>query len=351
MSTQGKCFVSVVVPVYNVEKFLPQCLDSLLAQTLADMEILLVDDGSTDSSGAICDDYAALHRQMRVIHKENGGLMSAWKAGFLQTSGEYVGFVDSDDWVEPEMFRTLYEKAAETGADMVACGLVREYGERSTLEEIHPQTGFYHLERIQNEIFPKLINFGPMMERYISPNRVTKLIRRSLLMNNLELCDEKISVGEDLVATFSCVLDAQSIFVLQNFHPYHYRIHNASIMGSYNPRFFEQAVLLNRQLRKIAAEKNVFDFSVQLNSDFVGLIFLGIEHNLMGAPEKGGEIRKTMKTVFSDRYFQQAIKKQIVTKSSSKCRIYEIFLRLHWYTGLYLFIRYVVCVKRKHLGY
>lgn len=343
--------ISVVVPVYNVEKFLPQCLDSLLAQTLADMEILLVDDGSTDSSGAICDDYAALHRQMHVIHKKNGGLMSAWKAGFLQAAGEYVGFVDSDDWVEPDMFRTLYEKAAETGADMVVCGFVREYGEHSTLEEIHPETGFYNPERIRNEIFPKLINFGPMMERYVSPNRVTKLIRRPVLRNNLELCDEEISVGEDLVTTFSCVLDARSIVVLRDFHPYHYRIHGASIMGSYNPKFFEQAVLLNRQLRKIAAEKNVFDFSVQLNSDFVGLIFSGMEHNLMGAPEKGGEVRKTMKTVFLNSYFQEAFKRQIVTKSSSKCKIYELFLRLHWYTGLYLFIRYIVCVKRKYLGY
>lgn len=343
--------ISVVVPVYNVEKFLPQCLDSLLAQTLTNMEILLVDDGSTDSSGTICDDYAALHWQMHVIHKKNGGLMSAWKAGFLQAAGEYVGFVDSDDWVEPDMFRTLYEKAAETGADMVVCGFVREYGEHSTLEEIHPETGFYNPERIRNEIFPKLINFGPMMERYVSPNRVTKLIRRPVLRNNLELCDEEISVGEDLVTTFSCVLDARSIVVLRDFHPYHYRIHGASIMGSYNPKFFEQAVLLNRQLRKIAAEKNVFDFSVQLNSDFVGLIFLGIEHNLMGAPEKGGEVRKTMKTVFLNSYFQEAFKRQIVTKSSSKCKIYELFLRLHWYTGLYLFIRYIVCVKRKYLGY
>lgn len=342
---------SVIVPVYNVEQFLPQCLDSLLAQTLSEIEIILVDDGSTDSSGAICDDYAARDRRIRVLHKKNGGLMSAWKAGALQAGGEYLGFVDSDDWVEPDMFSTLREKADETNADIVVCGYLREYGESSSPEKIYPRTGYYSREKIREEFLPRLINFGPMLERYISPNRVTKLIRRRLLLQNLSFCDDNISLGEDFVTTFPCILDAQGMFVMQDYRPYHYRIHGASIMGSYNPGIFEAALLLNRQLAKIAAEKNVFDFSAQLAGDFVSLVFYGLERNISAAPEKGKEIRRAMKAAFRDPYFKTAMSRQAVTKSSSKCRIYGWLIRLHAYFALYLFIRFAVLNKRKLFGY
>lgn len=343
--------ISVIVPVYNVEQYLPQCLDSLLAQTLTGLEIILVDDGSTDSSGKICDAYSEGRPHISVIHKKNGGLMSAWKTGVLQAKGEYVGFVDSDDWVESDMFAAMGEKAAETGADMVLCGLIREEETGSKPEKIYPAAGCYDRQKLRDEIFPKLINFGPMMERYISPNRVTKLFRRSLLLENLNYCDDRISLGEDLVTTFSCILDAQSFFVMDGYYPYHYRIHGSSIMGAYHPDFFEQAVLLNRQLHKIAETKQRFDFSVQLNSDFVGLVFSGMEHNLMSAPKKGREIRKSMKKVFSGDCFRQAVANQIVTQSNTKCKIYGLFLRLHWYTGFYWFVRDVVCKKRKYFGY
>lgn len=351
MSTGVENTVSIIVPVYNVEQFLPQCIDSLLVQTLTNLEILLVDDGSTDSSGAICEEYASGHPQVKVIHKKNGGLMSAWKAGAAAASGGYLGFVDSDDWVEPEMFLTLYEKAEETNADLVLCGFIREYDGYSTLEEIHPETGYYGRDRIRSELLPKLINFGPMLERYVSPNRVTKLIRKSLLMNNLSFCDERISLGEDFVATFPCILDAKCLFVMQEYHPYHYRIRGTSIMGSYNPKLFEHSVLLNQQLKEIAEAKGNFDFSVQLASDFVSLVFYGIERNISAAPEKGKEICRDIKSAFQSRYFQESMARQIITENSSKCKAYEWFIRLHWYTGLYLFIRYVVFAKRKFLGY
>lgn len=114
--------VSVVVPIYNVEAFLPQCIDSLLAQTHPNMEIILVDDGSPDGSGAICDDYASRHSHIRVIHKENGGLSSARNAGIAAAQGEYIGFVDSDDFVESAMFRALLEAAVTHSAQITACG-------------------------------------------------------------------------------------------------------------------------------------------------------------------------------------------------------------------------------------
>lgn len=102
--------LSIIVPVYNVEKYLKTCINSLLEQKLDAYEIILVDDGSTDSSGGICDEYAKKHEKIQVIHKKNGGLSSARNTGIENAVGKYIGFVDSDDYIMPEMYKNLIEK-------------------------------------------------------------------------------------------------------------------------------------------------------------------------------------------------------------------------------------------------
>lgn len=114
--------ISVIVPVYNVEKLLPKCLDSILAQTHENLEIILVDDGTKDRGGLICDEYAARDSRIKVIHKENGGLSSARNAGLDIARGEYIGFVDSDDWIEPQMYETMLALAEKHGVKLVCAG-------------------------------------------------------------------------------------------------------------------------------------------------------------------------------------------------------------------------------------
>lgn len=113
--------ISVIVPVYNVEKYIHRCIDSLLAQTFTDFEIILVDDGSYDNSGKICDEYAVIDRRIKVLHKENGGVASARQTGTDAVKGEYVIHADPDDWVSSEMLKELYTKAKETDADVIIC--------------------------------------------------------------------------------------------------------------------------------------------------------------------------------------------------------------------------------------
>ena len=110
--------ISIIVPVYNVEKFLIQCVESICNQTHKDIEIILVDDGSTDSSSQICDELAQKDRRVIVIHKENGGSTSARNAGLKVSKGEYVGFVDSDDWIEPNMYERLLNLCVSEHADV-----------------------------------------------------------------------------------------------------------------------------------------------------------------------------------------------------------------------------------------
>lgn len=115
--------LSIIVPVYKVEKYLPKCIDSILAQTFRDFELILIDDGSPDRCGAICDEYAAKDSRIKVIHQQNAGVSAARNAGLDIATGTYLGFVDSDDWIEPEMYETMITTAKEKQVDVVVCGL------------------------------------------------------------------------------------------------------------------------------------------------------------------------------------------------------------------------------------
>ena len=119
--------ISIIVPVYKAEPYLHRCVDSLLAQTFTDFEVLLIDDGSPDRSGEICDDYARKDARVRVFHQENGGVSVARQRGLDEALGEYTIHADPDDWVEPDMLEALYRKAKEDDADMVICDFVNEY--------------------------------------------------------------------------------------------------------------------------------------------------------------------------------------------------------------------------------
>lgn len=121
--------ISVIVPVYNVEPYIRQCLDSIISQTYQNLEIILIDDGSPDNCGTICDEYARSDKRIKVLHKENGGLSSARNVGLKVAHGEYLGFVDSDDWIARDMFEYLLRNILLHSADIAACGRI----------EVHPQ--------------------------------------------------------------------------------------------------------------------------------------------------------------------------------------------------------------------
>lgn len=133
--------VSVIVPIYNVERYLRQCIDSLLSQTLEDMEIILVDDGSSDCSGAIADGYADAYDNVICVHQANFGLGPARNTGIMHANGDYIGFVDSDDWTEPQMFERLYQEACRSNADIVVSGHCDVTNGVKTVCKSHPLAG------------------------------------------------------------------------------------------------------------------------------------------------------------------------------------------------------------------
>jgi glycosyltransferase involved in cell wall biosynthesis len=132
--------VSIIVPVYKVEAYLQKCVDSILAQTFTDFELILVDDGSPDQSGEICDEYEKMDGRVTVIHKKNGGQGSARNIGLDRSRGEYIGFVDSDDWIEPDMFELLYDSCIQNKCDIAICSYQIHYKHKTIINGPHQQT-------------------------------------------------------------------------------------------------------------------------------------------------------------------------------------------------------------------
>lgn len=126
-----KDLISIIIPVYNVEKYLDRCMQSVLCQTYRNLQIILVDDGSADSSSKMCDAYAAQDSRIQVIHKQNGGLSDARNAGLRFAEGAYIGYVDSDDWIEPDMYERMYTACVENGAQIAVCRYFNEYKDRT----------------------------------------------------------------------------------------------------------------------------------------------------------------------------------------------------------------------------
>jgi len=157
--------LSIIIPVYKVEPYLRKCLDSVVNQTCRDLEIILVDDGSPDNCGAICDEYAARDDRIKVIHQENKGLSAARNAGLKIAAGKYLGFVDSDDWIEAEMFEVLLRALQETGADISVCGRYEEYKDHKvaycwpeirTLDREEALEELLRNDKLQNLVWDKL---------------------------------------------------------------------------------------------------------------------------------------------------------------------------------------------------
>lgn len=131
----NKPFISIIVPFYNVEKYARKCIESLMEQTFRNIEIILVDDGSPDNCGTIIDEYAAKDTRIKAIHKQNGGLSSARNAGLDIATADIIGFVDSDDWVEPEMYERMVAAMEKTGSDIVVCNTAYDYMNKTTYNE------------------------------------------------------------------------------------------------------------------------------------------------------------------------------------------------------------------------
>ena len=214
--------ISIIVPVYNTAKYLERCVDSIVAQTYTDWELLLIDDGSTDNSGTICDSYAASDPRIQAFHKPNGGLTSARNHGLERATGEWITPIDSDDWVEPEMLAKMLAKAEESDADVVICDLRFVW---------HEQSSVY-----------TSIDWGDdkteSLNRYIASGWTclcSSIAKRSLYTDHNLHSPREITYCEDFhLMVRLCHFAKRVVHIAEPF--YNYRQQQASIMHNLNPK-------------------------------------------------------------------------------------------------------------------
>ena len=209
--------ISVIVPVYGTEMYLSACVDSILNQTVRDLELLLIDDGSPDHSGEICDEYARKDGRVRVFHTENHGVSAARNLGIREARGEYIGFVDSDDWIEPDMYEVLLKNIEAAGADISVCGTWYEYGFLSEAARDRVDSVFIGTEAI-----------SALLRNHLKNLVWNKLYRRTL-WNNIAFPEGHIY--EDVATVYKLVLMSEKV-VSTSGCLYHYRQVQNSISTS-----------------------------------------------------------------------------------------------------------------------
>lgn len=262
--------VSIIIPIYNVEKYLRRCVDSVLNQKLKDIEIILVDDGSTDSCSLICDQYKEKDKRINVIHKKNGGLASARNAGIKMALGEYIFFLDSDDWIESQTTEELVEIAEKYKVDFVRFrpmyagwpghldGSLCDFGTECGMKE-----GIYQKEDIIRTIYHRLFA-TPQLTLGVIVSAWRSLYCREFLRKSKILFDEQIRYSEDTLFSAKVVMAAESFYYLDGPRYYHYFYNCTSITKSYKKDCWENNKKLIKSFEKEFSNRKEYDFSVQL---------------------------------------------------------------------------------------
>ena len=237
-------FLSIIIPAYNVEQYLEQCVDSVLKQDFKDFEVLLVDDGSTDSTGQLCDNYVAKDERVRVIHKRNGGLVSARKAGIKEAKGRYIGYVDGDDWISGDMYEKMCHQAEKEGADIVICDFFSAYREKNTPMTHNMNGGVFERDELESKIYPSMLCKGQYFSFGFYPALWCKIFRKEVIEANQLNVEERIKLGEDAACFYEAMLDARKVVYLKGEYCYYYRMRSSSISHSMVKEFYTNDIFL-----------------------------------------------------------------------------------------------------------
>ena len=332
-------FFSVIVPVYKVEQYLPTCIESVLNQSFSDFELILVDDGSPDNCPAICDEYAKIDARVKVIHKENGGLVSARKAGILVAKGDYVFNLDSDDSIEKDTLECAYKIIKDTDCEMLSFG--RRWiknGRTVKITDDGIEEGLYTEKDIEKHIFPRLLMNKNM--KNISYVVTGKAIQREFLTPHQLGVSEKISLGEDLCCVFSCYLHAKSVYISKK-PVYLYTIREDSLTREFN---YKQIYLIEDTINEICKNDTakVPDFEEQLCRYSCFTCFA-----ILGLAAEGNHCRslKAIKESILNSIHKEKIPCAEFGQVSLKSRITIFLMKKNYYSLAFYFLNLLGHIK------
>lgn len=332
--------VSIVVPVYNVEKYLNKCVESLLEQTYKDYEIILVDDGSSDSSGRICDNYAEKYEFISVIHKENAGLGMARNSGMDAAKGDYVYFIDSDDYLLPDTLESLYKRLCETKADTCFGGYVRVKDDKITFRE-SPGNAVYDTK----EFFSRQMGSLPEKKDAFRPSVTNAFLSLEIIReHNLHFPSEREYIAEDMVFDIDYYRYSNVVSTVDH-AGYCYRVTPGSLTMKYNPQRFEKIKFMYKEIFKRLVDYGWGEQCVlRARRQFFVYLKMSIQQeniSLSGKTKK--EAKNNIRDICSDEFTKNCIKDYPVNKMGIPQRAF-VFLVKRKAAGL---LYTLVCRERK----
>lgn len=342
--------VSIIIPIYNMEAFLAECLDSVLAQTYPHLEILCVNDGSRDRSQEILEDYARRDPRIKPIVKENGGLSSARNRGLEDATGEYVMFLDSDDWLDPDICRQAVQEMEDEKVDLVMWSYSREYQTHSIPTDVFGKERLYFDETGVRRLHRRL--FGLVGGELADPSKcdiiVTawgKLFRRELI-DGIEFIDTKKIGTEDCLYNIHAFDRIRSAVYLP-LYGCHYRKYNAaSLTTVYNTRLYPGWQNTYAIMAQIIEQQDLpEEYREALsNRRATGLIGLGV--NVMAADWPSAQKRRTLREIMFLPAYRQAIRKLDIGPMPIHWKAFFLCARLGSVWGVYL----LLCIIQKIRG-
>ena len=278
--------VSIIVPVFNKAPFVRECFDSLIGQTYPDIEVILTDDGSTDGSAGICDEYADKDDRVISLHAQGEGPAAACRTGLEAATGDYVCFVDSDDWVDTDMIERLAAHATGRDDELILSDYVieRQDGTRTYVyQDITP--GEYEGAQIMEQVIPKL--WG-LEDRAVSQSRCMKLYSAKLAKDNIHYPDPDLKFAEDGAFLLPCVMDAGRMYFLDRAAMYHYRFVTDSAVHKYNPYVTENITRVRSIINRAISDKFSHDAALEARlreyyrAETVILLMYAVKNELRG---------------------------------------------------------------------
>lgn len=298
---KAKYKISVIVPVYNKCDYLEQCIDSILLQTYQNTELLLIDDGSVDGSGDICDRYADEEERVRVFHQKNGGPTAAVLTGIKEAGGEYYCFVDSDDHIDENMLQEMAARLTGQPGEIVCCNHVLEKQKETIPVTMPLKPGIYEGVKLQKEIKDELLGNE---ERIIPMSRCMKLYEKSLFEDVEKFCDTSLRMGDDFNLIYPVLLNSRRIVIMEQALFYHYRYVEDSIVHAYDPAMKDSIEGWYQAMKKVIQEKNVPDSEAALNREYCYMMMLVMKNELRNP---GKDYVKRIGSIFTDEKVRERI--------------------------------------------
>lgn len=344
--------VSIIVPIYNVEDYLETCVESLVNQTYRNIEIILVDDGSTDKSKLICDSYLTKDPRIVVIHKENGGLSDARKVGISAMHGQYAMFVDGDDWIDPNTIEVCMEQMIQNAPlDCVLFSYVKELPDRSIPAHVMNESAIFRGEDAEERVYRRF--FGLSGEELAHPERMENIVSccMKLYCADVARCGQYydtqvVGSSEDALFNIHALYGCNNIAYLDECF-YHYRKRPASLTSTYRPKLPEQWNTLFDIMQNFISERQLDEEYQEALENRIALSSVGIGLNIVNNRGQGSAwVINAIDNYLKSSRYHKACKKINLSKMPLKWRIFMLCCRFRLSVLVYLLLKAMSVLRR-----